>query len=90
MRISTERAHTTLKVARDAGDSMENITAAMSQISDRNMVIASASEEQAQVAREVDRNLVNTVTCPLKALREQTRPAQPVRSCHGLQWISLR
>jgi len=31
----------------------------ISQISERNLVIASASEEQAQVAREVDRNLVN-------------------------------
>ncbi|MOA60259.1 Methyl-accepting chemotaxis protein (MCP) signaling domain protein [compost metagenome] len=28
-------------------------------INERNLVIASASEEQAQVAREVDRNLVN-------------------------------
>jgi methyl-accepting chemotaxis protein len=29
------------------------------QINERNLVIASAAEEQAQVAREVDRNLVN-------------------------------
>ncbi len=29
------------------------------QINDRNLVIASACEEQAHVAREVDRNLVN-------------------------------
>lgn len=31
---------------------------AISAINDRNLVIASASEEQVQVAREVDRNLV--------------------------------
>jgi methyl-accepting chemotaxis protein len=29
------------------------------EINERNLVIASAAEEQAQVAREVDRNLVN-------------------------------
>ncbi|TWI46867.1 methyl-accepting chemotaxis protein [Pseudomonas duriflava] len=59
MRASNERAHTTLEVARTAGDALESITAAMGSISERNLVIASASEEQAQVAREVDRNLVN-------------------------------
>ncbi|EXF95354.1 hypothetical protein HK44_025990 [Pseudomonas fluorescens HK44] len=32
---------------------------AIVEINERNLVIASAAEEQAQVAREVDRNLVN-------------------------------
>jgi methyl-accepting chemotaxis protein len=59
MQSSNQRAHSTLDVARAAGAALEEITAAMSQISERNLVIASASEEQAQVAREVDRNLVN-------------------------------
>lgn len=59
MQNSNHRAHTTLDVARAAGAALEQITDAMSQISERNLVIASASEEQAQVAREVDRNLVN-------------------------------
>ncbi len=45
--------------AAEAGHALERITAGVSQINERNMVIASASEEQAQVAREVDRNLVN-------------------------------
>ncbi|MCQ6497941.1 methyl-accepting chemotaxis protein, partial [Vibrio parahaemolyticus] len=35
------------------------IAAGVAQIEERNLVIASAAEEQAQVAREVDRNLVN-------------------------------
>jgi len=48
-----------LEMARAAGEALDGITAAISQISERNLVIASASEEQAQVAREVDRNLVN-------------------------------
>ncbi len=59
MQTSNERARTTLEVARAAGEALNGITAAISQISERNLVIASASEEQAQVAREVDRNLVN-------------------------------
>ena len=59
MRTSNERAHSTLEVARAAGEALDGIASAISQISERNLVIASASEEQAQVAREVDRNLVN-------------------------------
>jgi methyl-accepting chemotaxis protein len=35
------------------------IAEAIASINQRNLVIASASEQQAQVAREVDRNLVN-------------------------------
>jgi methyl-accepting chemotaxis protein len=46
-------------MAQAAGEALEGIALAISQISERNLVIASASEEQAQVAREVDRNLVN-------------------------------
>ncbi|WP_372239093.1 methyl-accepting chemotaxis protein [Pseudomonas putida] len=56
---SCERAESTLEMARGAGDSLVQITDSVSQISDRNLVIASAAEEQAQVAREVDRNIVN-------------------------------
>ncbi|WP_407291021.1 methyl-accepting chemotaxis protein [Stutzerimonas zhaodongensis] len=59
MQTSNERARTTLEIARTAGEALEGITRAITQISERNLVIASASEEQAQVAREVDRNLVN-------------------------------
>lgn len=59
MQASNERARSTLDVARTAGEALDDITRAISQISERNLVIASASEEQAQVAREVDRNLIN-------------------------------
>ncbi|WP_434007058.1 methyl-accepting chemotaxis protein [Pseudomonas corrugata] len=41
------------------GEALEQIADGISQINDRNLVIATASEEQAHVAREVDRNLVN-------------------------------
>ena len=56
---SSERATVTLQLARKAGDALAEITNAISQISDQNLTIASAAEEQATVAREVDRNLVN-------------------------------
>ncbi|MBC3247081.1 methyl-accepting chemotaxis protein [Pseudomonas fluorescens] len=59
MALNTSRTQNTLELARAAGDALEQITDAISQINERNLVIASASEEQAQVSREVDRNLVN-------------------------------
>ncbi|AYG05933.1 methyl-accepting chemotaxis protein [Pseudomonas fluorescens] len=59
MRNSTERAESTLNIAKGAGMSLDTINSAIIEINERNLVIASAAEEQAQVAREVDRNLVN-------------------------------
>ena len=59
MRNSTERAESTLNIAKGAGLALDTINSAVEEINERNLVIASAAEEQAQVAREVDRNLVN-------------------------------
>lgn len=59
MSRNTESTRTTLGLASSAGDALELITEAIAQINERNLVIASASEEQAQVSKEVDRNLVN-------------------------------
>ena len=59
MHSSQGRATGTLEVAQSAGQALEVIAEAIASINQRNLVIASASEEQAQVAREVDRNLVN-------------------------------
>jgi len=58
MRNSSARALAALDVAKGAGAALEEITVEISGISERNLVIASASEQQVQVAREVDRNLV--------------------------------
>lgn len=49
----------TQELAQSAGAALEKITNSVVTINERNLVIASASEEQAQVAREVDRNLLN-------------------------------
>ncbi|WP_027907291.1 methyl-accepting chemotaxis protein [Pseudomonas taiwanensis] len=59
MRSSRDRVDHTLEVARAAGAALDEIAQAISSINERNLVIASASEEQANVAREVDRNLLN-------------------------------
>jgi len=59
MQQSNSRARSTLEVAKAAGTALEEIASAFTLINERNIVIASASEEQAAVAREVDRNLMN-------------------------------
>jgi methyl-accepting chemotaxis protein len=59
MQASSTRAASTLALAERAGEALQTITESVHQIHERNLVIASAAEEQAQVAREVDRNLVN-------------------------------
>jgi methyl-accepting chemotaxis protein len=59
MQQSNVQARSTLEAAKAAGSALEDIASAFTQINERNIVIASASEEQAAVAREVDRNLVN-------------------------------
>ncbi|WP_460098137.1 methyl-accepting chemotaxis protein [Pseudomonas sp. H3_C08] len=59
MQQSNVRARSTLELAKAAGTALEEIASAFTLINERNLVIASASEEQAAVAREVDRNLMN-------------------------------
>ena len=59
MNSSNGLAKQTLEVARDAGTALEQIIDSISVITDRNLVIASATEQQAHVAREVDHNLIN-------------------------------
>ncbi|MCE6977024.1 methyl-accepting chemotaxis protein [Pseudomonas frederiksbergensis] len=58
MQSSGHLVQTTLEVAQRSGEALEEITRSISQINERNMMIASATEEQALVAREVDRNLM--------------------------------
>jgi len=59
MNKSLNWANNTQAMAQNAGQALERITTSVAMINERNLVIASASEEQAQVAREVDRNLLN-------------------------------
>ncbi|QYJ79529.1 methyl-accepting chemotaxis protein [Shewanella acanthi] len=59
MKHSGEKAQLALGVAKLAGDALNTITAQINTMNNSNMVIASAAEEQAKVAREVDKNIVN-------------------------------
>lgn len=67
MRKSLGTAASTQDKARLAGLALEQITCTVFQINERNLLIAAASEQQAQVAREVDRNLIN-----IRSLSEET------------------
>ena len=59
MQRSRDEATATLKIAHEAGAALEEIARSITEINERNFLIATASEEQAQVARSVDQNLVS-------------------------------
>ncbi|NBF12838.1 methyl-accepting chemotaxis protein [Pseudomonas sp. Fl4BN1] len=59
MNVSAEMANSSISVAQNADVSLKQIAQAISQINERNLLIATASEEQAQVAREADQNLTS-------------------------------
>ncbi|TFZ34282.1 methyl-accepting chemotaxis protein [Pseudomonas syringae] len=59
MSSSTIEVHNTQRTADEAGMSLKVIADSVQLINDRNQQIAAASEEQAHVAREVDRALVS-------------------------------
>jgi len=52
-------ALTSVSLTRKTGVMLAQITTRVQDISDRNLLIATAAEEQSQAAREVDKNLVN-------------------------------
>jgi len=64
-----------------AGQALEQIAESVAGINDRNVVIASAAEQQAQVSREVDRNLVNIQDA---ALRTAAGAKQTSQASHEL------
>ncbi|MGN8345878.1 methyl-accepting chemotaxis protein [Pseudomonas sp. SMV71] len=85
MQASSTRAASTLAMAERAGEALQTITASVSEIHERNLVIASAAEEQAQVAREVDRNLVNIRDL---SVRSATGADQTSASSHELSKLA--
>ncbi|TDV42331.1 hypothetical protein EC919_11849 [Pseudomonas graminis] len=76
----------TQALATEAGLALEQISEGVNQINERNLVIVSAAEEQAQVAREVDRNLVN-----IQDLSTQTATGanQTSASSHELSRLAM-
>ncbi|MET1279368.1 methyl-accepting chemotaxis protein [Vibrio navarrensis] len=59
MTQSSRLASTTLSIANDAGATFQEISVLISQINDQNAAVATATEEQATVAKDVDSNLLN-------------------------------
>lgn len=57
LRHTATQANLTLEQAASTGQALTVIINATATINDRNLLIASAAEQQAQVAGEVDRNL---------------------------------
>ncbi|MEZ1319703.1 methyl-accepting chemotaxis protein [Pseudomonas fluorescens] len=85
MNASASRAASTLQLAERAGEALVAITSSVHEIHERNLVIASAAEEQAQVAREVDRNLVNIRDL---SVRSATGADQTSTSSHELSKLA--
>ncbi|WP_416364694.1 methyl-accepting chemotaxis protein [Pseudomonas sp. NFX183] len=83
---SQNLVRSTQLLATEAGQALERISNGVSQINEQNLVIASAAEEQAQVAREVDRNLVN-----IQDLSTQTAAGanQTSASSHELSQLAI-
>ncbi|WP_446676523.1 methyl-accepting chemotaxis protein [Pseudomonas luteola] len=59
MQQSCHEARASLDIAQEAGAALAQIAQAITDINEKNLLIATASEEQAQVARAVDYNLVS-------------------------------
>lgn len=57
MKRSTSMAFSTLSVANAAGETFSEIVDLLSNVTEQNVTIASATEEQSSVAKEVDKNL---------------------------------
>ncbi|NWA24540.1 methyl-accepting chemotaxis protein [Pseudomonas gingeri] len=84
MHSSSQLVQATLEVAQRSGEALEEITRSISQINERNLMIASATEEQALVAREVDRNLVG-----IRNLSEQVSQGAQQTHTAGLELAQM-
>lgn len=91
MHASSQRADVTLALSSKAGEALEQIVNSISHINDRNLLIATASEQQAHVAREVDRSLVTIRDLSLQTEEgaEQTTMASRDLSGMAAQLIQL-
>lgn len=86
MQHSSVTASEALSIASEAGQALLMITEQINVMSDGNNVIASAAEEQAKVAREIDRNIVT-----ISDLSTQTSAAanQTSASSHALSSLAV-
>ncbi|UZJ43995.1 methyl-accepting chemotaxis protein [Marinimicrobium sp. C6131] len=59
MASSTEKAHASSERISEANRALENVVAAIDQIQEMSTLIATAAQEQSQVAQEIDQNITN-------------------------------
>ena len=79
METSRERSQQSVEQAALAGNSLQTITRAVTEISDMNLQIASAAEEQSSVAEEINRN-VNNIN---QIVQETAEGAQQTNTASG-------
>ncbi|SDX75903.1 Methyl-accepting chemotaxis protein (MCP) signalling domain-containing protein, partial [Pseudomonas syringae] len=77
---SAEQARLTRTQAQSANVALATIAESVAGIDDLNLVIASAAEEQAQVAREVDRNIIRIRDLSVQTATGSSKPASPAKS----------
>ncbi|WP_442965059.1 methyl-accepting chemotaxis protein [Pseudomonas sp. JH-2] len=82
MHASYRQAQDNVEQARQAIDALQRITGAVNLISDMNLQIASAAEEQSSVAEEIGRN-IGTIRDVTQALSDQAE-----RSAHLSQQLN--
>lgn len=85
MQTGRESAQQTVEMASKARVSLENIAASVATISDMNMQIASAAEEQTATAREIDMNVVQISQLSQQSAQDTEKTA---KSAHDLVGIS--
>jgi len=85
MQLSSRFSQTTLDTANAADSALDQIAQTIGQINESNLIIASASKEQAQVSREVDRNLVNLREV---AIQSQAGSDQTSSASHDLSRLA--
>ncbi|MEN5027862.1 methyl-accepting chemotaxis protein [Pseudomonas sp. Ps21-P2] len=86
MNTSRDLATESLGVAQEASTSLDQISTAIIQINERNLLIATASEEQSHVAREVDRNLVSIREL---AIQSSAGAAQTATACGEMSKLAV-
>jgi len=84
METGHEKAQHTVEKAQATGASLDTITQAISKIREMNIQIAAASEEQATVAEEVNKNIVNITEIATETSRGAQNTTQTSSSLANL------
>ncbi len=76
------QAHKTLEMANGAGKALLEITNSISQINERNLMIATAAEGRMAQSTEV---WSASATCPARHPKDRIRPLSPLPNCR--RWL---